>query len=812
MANQYLRQAPSGGSATHTMPDGTVMPGATHAEYEAMQMQNGGAVPAISPELQERINRFAGQSDMKGQISNREMELFQQASPANFITLTNGQDTQTLRSNDPVIIELINQGYYQVNPPSTVIHMVDPTKGAISNREMELFQQASPVDPAQELQNSIEDLEAQKSQASDPDEIKALDRLIEAAVVGANAPLGEIAAQIQAQGRGEDTSLAHLRPGEVILPPEAFEDPEFESAVSKKFEELGIDPEEAVSAVGIASLNPVTGLEEFFFKKLIKGVKKIVKKVVRPVSKVAQFIPGPWQPVAALINKAGTVYDVAKGRANPLSLLTVAGPLRTGPSISDSIGAIRGASSAGGFLSGLGQSFRNMPGALASGIGSLVRDPFGTAQNLFRSRNPLDYAESIPGKGDWTNIYTGEGLPTDEYGNQYTDPSQMLSRAGPGITSLTRPFQQMMFGVNDRVQGLQQQRAEAIAAGNQAEVEAIDAQIAQLNTQPSGGGFFSGLISGGGADNRGQFGAIGDFFGGAFGGGGGGGMAGGLGSLAMAGVPAYLLGKMAYDEAKKDRGVPLTPLTTMGPTGRYNIEAEIARRMGTQTPNPVEFGLLPQGTFPQLSGGQPMAAAGGGAVYPMRYANGGDVSSRTDEKISGFLRKFAITPHLMDVDFFNEPSFDKWVQATRAANQAGTPIPWVSPMLSDSIDALKVGYDAFINDLQNSQSFSETPKAAKKMMPMAYANGGDVAMQDFQRMNGGINGPGSETSDDVPAMLSDGEFVFTGEAVRGAGGYDMNNQGGILTLTPSGVPDRERGTNLMYEMMDLFGNYANANA
>ena len=92
---------------------------------------------------------------------------------------------------------------------------------------------------------------------------------------------------------------------------------------------------------------------------------------------------------------------------------------------------------------------------------------------------------------------------------------------------------------------------------------------------------------------------------------------------------------------------------------------------------------------------------------------------------------------------------------------------------------------------------------------MAYANGGDVAMEDFERMNGGINGPGTETSDDVPAMLSDGEFVFTGEAVRGAGGFDMNNQGGILTLTPSGTPDRARGTNLMREMMDLFGSYAN---
>ena len=96
--------------------------------------------------------------------------------------------------------------------------------------------------------------------------------------------------------------------------------------------------------------------------------------------------------------------------------------------------------------------------------------------------------------------------------------------------------------------------------------------------------------------------------------------------------------------------------------------------------------------------------------------------------------------------------------------------------------------------------------------PMAYAEGGNVAMEDFERMNGQIDGPGTETSDDIPAMLSDGEFVMTGAAVRGAGGFEMQNQGGILTLTPTGTPDRERGTNMMYEMMDLFGSYANANA
>ena len=44
-----------------------------------------------------------------------------------------------------------------------------------------------------------------------------------------------------------------------------------------------------------------------------------------------------------------------------------------------------------------------------------------------------------------------------------------------------------------------------------------------------------------------------------------------------------------------------------------------------------------------------------------------------------------------------------------------------------------------------------------------------VATQNFPRKNGPINGPGTGTSDDVPAMLSDGEFVFTAKAVRNMG-------------------------------------------
>ena len=210
-------------------------------------------------------------------------------------------------------------------------------------------------------------------------------------------------------------------------------------------------------------------------------------------------------------------------------------------------------------------------------------------------------------------------------------------------------------------------------------------------------------------------------------------MAGMLG----AGALAAQLGKLAYDETKNAKGVELTPLTTMDASGRYNIEAEIARRMGQDAPNPTEFGLLPQGTFPTLSGGQPQGMNEGGGVYP---------------------------------------------------NEGLESLAKVAPEV-----VARMGYNM-----------------GGYVMPMAYATGGDVAVEDFDRKNGFIEGPGTETSDDVPAMLSDGEFVMTGAAVRGAGTYNMENNNGIVTLTPSGEEDRKKGTDLMYEMMGLFESYGTA--
>lgn len=56
--------------------------------------------------------------------------------------------------------------------------------------------------------------------------------------------------------------------------------------------------------------------------------------------------------------------------------------------------------------------------------------------------------------------------------------------------------------------------------------------------------------------------------------------------------------------------------------------------------------------------------------------------------------------------------------------------------------------------------------------PGLYAMGGiaTLAQGGYPRRIGQISGPGTEKSDSIPAMLSDGEFVMTAKAVRGAGG------------------------------------------
>ena len=85
--------------------------------------------------------------------------------------------------------------------------------------------------------------------------------------------------------------------------------------------------------------------------------------------------------------------------------------------------------------------------------------------------------------------------------------------------------------------------------------------------------------------------------------------------------------------------------------------------------------------------------------------------------------------------------------------------------------------------------------AAPTYRPLA--EGGELDTDDFPRKVGQIDGPGTEKSDDIPAMLSDGEFVMTAQAVRGLGalnGADKDDK----------LEQRRKGAKMMYDMMDKF--------
>tara|TARA_R110002074_G_scaffold262847_1_gene434977 strand:+ start:212 stop:799 length:588 start_codon:yes stop_codon:yes gene_type:complete len=74
---------------------------------------------------------------------------------------------------------------------------------------------------------------------------------------------------------------------------------------------------------------------------------------------------------------------------------------------------------------------------------------------------------------------------------------------------------------------------------------------------------------------------------------------------------------------------------------------------------------------------------------------------------------------------------------------------------------------------------------------MSLAYGGSTS---YPRMNGQIAGPGTEKSDDIPAMLSDGEFVVNSAAVRGIGNLMGNKK------PKSKAAQRREGARMMYAL------------
>jgi len=197
------------------------------------------------------------------------------------------------------------------------------------------------------------------------------------------------------------------------------------------------------------------------------------------------------------------------------------------------------------------------------------------------------------------------------------------------------------------------------------------------------------------------------------------------------------------------------PERRMKPKNRRNFMQRVAGNFGAPLSNSMEE---QRPMAPMLPMSQEMPRERLPFQRP-GFAEGG-ASDTTNESMTTFLRKYTITPHLMDQRFFQEPSFDKWVNAARSQNKAGNPIPYVAPFMSDSIDALKVGYDSFLKEFKEKRSQNKNGRPG-------FAEGEDV------NTNMLIAEQGAREGISPPEMAAQRMREFLGETGRTVSDRDI---------------------------------------
>jgi hypothetical protein len=571
-------------------------------------------------------------------------------------------------------------------------------------------------------------------------------------------------------GRYGDSYMVHAAEGETVVPAEILDaNPELKQHLFWQMRMMGIkDPNRYVVGNNLNSINPVTGQPEFFFKKIWKKVKKVFKKVLPIIA-----------PIVGNLIAPGIGGIIASGLVTKLQGGSWGDVLRSA-ALSYGVGAF--AQGVGGGLAGLGSGGAGFGSGFASGLGTGLTAPFSAAANLFSSgaTNPL--AQGIFGPGGFNAIFTGAGSTLSPTGTAPTT-GLILPGATTPVGSSTLGYTGGLFPTYNAVAGA--------AGAAPTSVQGPPPAGSQITTQPA---------------------------------------------VAAGNYP------VAPPVVPKQPSVPLvptppSPLVTPTVFSATTPETQAQLRLSQSSVPEGYYDQFTQPTVTQaVAGEQPNIASqiifgegeGGTAggfkrlgEWGIEKATSGPVLAAVGSSALGYF----MTDDPDDLPDENKPlagtakanAYDEYLKRGRLKDAEGIRLlreAGIAPVQDAQAISTSTGISledaqAFIDNYYGSLEAADlsgttVPSGLESVVsgqtiqpiqipnPQTILSGGPLigaARGGIVNLQGGgeIIGPGSGTSDSIPARLSDGEFVMTSDAVRGAGNGN-----------------RDLGAARMYDMMSRY--------
>ena len=222
--------------------------------------------------------------------------------------------------------------------------------------------------------------------------------------------------RMAAMGRNGDTVVGHLTPGEIVIPKALIDqDPALREGLFQRLRDMGVeDPEQYVVGSESNSINPDTGMPEFFLKKLFRAIKKVVKKVASVVL-----------PIALAFTPLGPIYGAAVGSG--------VATLINGGSFKDALKS----AAVGGLTAGVFQGFTGGQGSFGANVQAGLADPLGRVSQTVSGLGSTVTGGGFTGPGNLFTPYAAPGAAAVPGAELPAQGAPDAAPAGGGSSSVT---------------------------------------------------------------------------------------------------------------------------------------------------------------------------------------------------------------------------------------------------------------------------------------------------------------------------------------------------------------------------------------